>query len=133
MNQDSIFTRIIKGEIPCHKVYEDEWTFAFLDIYPIQTGHVLVVPKKQVSFVWQLNEVDYGALMQTVQRVGQKIQQAYPKKARVGVIIEGLDVKDHAHVKVFPFDTPDEFRAAQDMDTEPDHESLAEVAKKLAF
>ncbi len=49
---DSIFTKIIKGEIPCHKIYEDERTFAFLDIHPKVPGHVLVVPKKQVEYIW---------------------------------------------------------------------------------
>ena len=130
---DSLFTKIIKGEIPCHKIYEDDQTFAFLDIHPIQPGQVLVVPKAQVSFVWQLDPLPYQALMTTVQKVGQRLQQVFPAKARVGVIIEGLDVADHAHIKVFPFDNDEDFRHAPDMTNEPDHVALAEIAKKLAF
>lgn len=130
---DSLFTKIIHGDIPCHKIYEDEKTFAFLDIHPIQPGQVLVVPKSQVSFVWQLNEADYQALMATVQKVGQRLQQIFPDKARVGVMIEGLDVTDHAHIKVFPFDNDQEFRNTPDAGAEPDHEGLAQIAKKLAF
>jgi histidine triad (HIT) family protein len=128
----SIFTQIINGEIPCHKVYEDERTLAFLDIHPIQPGHVLVVPKKEVSFVWDLDAEDYQALMATVKKVGQRLREAFPDKERVGVMIEGLDVADHAHVKIFPF-SKGEYRRIPDMEAEPDHAALAEMAKKLAF
>lgn len=133
MTEPSIFTRIINGEVPCHKVHEDDRTFAFLDIHPITPGHILVVPKKQVGFVWDLDDDDYQALMATVQKAGQKLRQAYPDKDRVGVMIEGLDVADHAHVKVFAFDAGGEYRHVPDMDAEPDHAALAELANKLAF
>ena len=128
---DSIFTKIIRGEIPCHKVYEDADTFAFLDIHPIQPGHVLVVPKKQVGFVWDLQSADYQALMTTVQKIGRRIREVFPDKARVGVMIEGLDVANHAHVKIFPFSTEEEFRAKPDMSAEADHDALAAIAAKL--
>jgi histidine triad (HIT) family protein len=55
--QDSIFTKIIKGEIPCHKIYEDQDTLAFLDVQPVQPGHTLVIPKKQVEFLWDLSDM----------------------------------------------------------------------------
>ncbi len=128
---DSIFTKIIKGEIPCHKVYEDAHTFAFLDIHPIQPGQVLVVPKKQVGFVWDMEGQDYQALMQTVQRVGRHLREVFPDKARIGVIVEGLDVADHAHVKLFPFSTDQEFRNSPDQSAEPDHGALSEIAKQI--
>lgn len=130
---DSIFTKIIKGEIPCHKIYEDDKTFAFLDIHPIQPGHVLVVPKKQVGFVWDMDDDEYQALMSTVKKVGARIREVFPDKARVGVVIEGLDVADHVHVKVFPFSNDAEFRRVPDMQANPDHEALAAMAQKLAF
>jgi histidine triad (HIT) family protein len=128
----SIFTQIINGEIPCHKIYEDERTFAFLDIHPVQPGQVLVVPKKEIPFVWDMEDTDYQALMTTVKRVGERLREVFPDKQRVGVMIEGLDVTDHAHVKVFPFDKG-EYRNLPDMDAEPDHPALSEMAKKLAF
>jgi len=128
--QDSVFTKIIKGEIPSHKVYEDAHTFAFLDIHPIQPGHVLVVPKKQVGFVWDMNAEDYQTLMATVQKVGARIREVLGRN-RVGVMIEGLDVVDHAHVKIFPFDTEQEYRSIPDMSAEPDHPALAAMAEKL--
>lgn len=127
--QDSIFTKIIKGEIPSHKVYEDDKTLAIVDIYPVQAGQVVVVPKKQVGFVWDLDDEDYVALMMTVKRVGEKIREVFPEKDRVGVMIEGLEVTDHAHVKVFPF-SEGEYRALPTKE-EPDHAKFAELAERL--
>ncbi len=133
MNEQSIFTKIINGDIPCHKVYEDDKTLAFLDIHPIQTGQVLVVPKKQVDFIWNLEHDDYLALMATVQKVGQRLQEMYPEAARIGVMVQGLDVDNHAHVKVFPFSTAAEYYNQPSMDNEPDHAVFAELATRLAF
>jgi len=131
--EESIFTKIVRGEIPSHKIYEDERTLAFLDIHPIQPGHVLVVPKLQVGFVWDLSDEDYQALMTTVQKVGQRLREVFPEKQRIGVMIQGLDVDNHAHVKVFPFDTAEEFYNIPDMTAEPDDNALAEMAQKLSF
>lgn len=128
--QDSIFTMIIKGEIPSHKVYEDPNTFAFLDIHPIQPGQVLVVPKRQVAFAWDLADDDYQALMAAAKKVALKIREAFSEKSHVGMQIEGLDVA-HAHLKIFPFSTPEEFHNFPDMDAEPDHDALARIAEKL--
>lgn len=129
--QDSIFTRIIKGEIPCHAVYEDEKTLAFLDIHPVQPGHVLVIPKKQVEFVWDLDHVDYHALMETVQKVGLRLREVLDKPY-IGQQIIGVDVP-HAHVHLIPFATVEEYRNRPDMNADPDHAALSEMAKKLAF
>jgi histidine triad (HIT) family protein len=129
---DSIFTKIIKGEIPCHKVYEDERTLAFLDIHPIQPGHTLVVPKQQIEFVWDLEDEDYQAVMATAKKVAQRLREVFPDKSRIALHVEGLDI-DHAHLKLFPFDTHEEFVRHPDMSAEPDHAALAELAKKLTF
>jgi histidine triad (HIT) family protein len=129
---DSIFTKLIKGEIPSHKIYEDDKTFAFLDIHPIQPGHVLIVPKRQVESVWDLTDEDYQALMATAKLVAKQLRQVFPEKSRVAMLIEGLDVA-HAHLKLFPFNTDSEFRNVPDMTVEPDFEQLAAVAKRLAF
>jgi histidine triad (HIT) family protein len=128
---DSLFTQIIRGEIPSHKIYEDAKTYAFLDIHPVQPGHVLIVPKKQVEFVWDLDDEDYQAVMATAQKIAQKMRQTLGVKY-VGEQIVGVDVP-HAHVQLIPFDTADQFKAAQDMEAEPNHEALARIAKKLAF
>ena len=71
--EDSIFTKIIKGEIPSHKIYEDEYTFAFLDIYPACEGHTLVVHKKPTEFVWDLEADEYEQLMNTVKRIAGSV------------------------------------------------------------
>jgi histidine triad (HIT) family protein len=129
--EDSIFTRIIKGEIPSHKIYEDDKTFAFLDIHPKTPGHTLVVPKAQVEFVWDLEDEDYQALMSTVKKVASRIR-AVMGGPYVGELVVGIDVP-HAHVHVYPFTTAEESRFVPDPAAEPDHEALAAVAKKLAF
>ena len=111
--EDNIFTKIVRGEIPCHKVYEDDLTLAFLDIHPIQPGHTLVISKKQVKFVWDLPDEDYQAVMATAKKVANRLREAFPEKSRVALQIEGLDVA-HAHLKLFPFNSTDEFHSKPD-------------------
>lgn len=129
--EDSIFTKIIKGEIPCHKVHEDDKTFAMVDINPIQPGMVLVVSKKQVDHLWDLPAENFAALMETVRQVGRKLRQAFPDKQRVAMIVEGFEVP-HAHVKVFPVNNEREVRN-HPAGGKPDHPALAQLAKKLFF
>lgn len=130
--EDSIFTKIIKGEIPAHKIYEDELTIAILDIHPIHPGHALVISKKQVDHVWDLPDEDYQALMATVKKVANRQREVFDTHNRVGVHIIGLDVP-HAHIHVFPFNTIGGFYRVADLNAEPNQEILAEMAKKLAF
>lgn len=128
--EDSIFTKIIRGEIPCHKVYEDEHTFVFMDIHPVQPGHVLVVSKRQVANFYELEDTDYQALMTTVKKVAQKLKVVFPNKKRIAVVIEGLDVA-HVHVKLIPVDSGEQLRHIPDEAIEPDHSSLAELARTI--
>jgi histidine triad (HIT) family protein len=128
---DSIFTKIIKGEIPCHKLYEDASTLAFLDIHPVRPGHTLVIPKQQIEFVWDLPAEDYRALMDAVLKVAKQLRDKLGTKY-VGERIVGVDVP-HAHVQLIPFNTEDELKVPQDMDSEPDHAALAALAEKLAL
>jgi histidine triad (HIT) family protein len=130
MQEPSIFTRIINGEIPCHKVYEDDKTFAFLDIRPSVEGHTLVIPKAQVEFIWDLTDDDYLALMQTVKKVGRHMREVLGVPY-VGVKVIGTDVP-HVHVHLVPFSTSAEYSRGNS-DDEADQEALAEVAGKLAF
>lgn len=131
MAEDSVFTKIIKGEIPCFKVYEDELTLAFLDIHPIQPGHVLVVPKQQVEFVWDLDEATYQAVLATAKKVAIRLRTILGVPY-IGEQIVGVDVP-HAHVHLVPFSTVDEFRRQPDMSAEPNFAELNEMATKLAF
>ncbi|MDB5171225.1 MAG: hypothetical protein JWO35_919 [Candidatus Saccharibacteria bacterium] len=128
---DTIFTKIINGEIPCHKIYEDEKTFAFLDIRPRQPGHTLVIPKNPVEFVWDLPAEDYAALMATVQKVAKRIREVMPAPF-VGEEIVGVDVP-HAHVHLIPFSTTYELIQEPSATDLPSNDELAEVARKLAF
>lgn len=129
--QDSLFTKIIRGEIPSHKIYEDDKTFAFLDIYPVQKGHVLVIPKVQVEFIWDLDDEDYQALMASVKKIGLHMRKTL-HAPHVGVKVVGTDVP-HAHVHLIPFHSSAELHAEQDFSAKPDHAALAAVAEKLKF
>lgn len=129
--EDSLFTKIIKGDIPCHKIYEDEHTLAFLDIHPLQPGHALVIPKKQIEFVWDLPDETYQAVMATTKKVARRLREVLPQMY-VSARIVGIDIP-HAHVQLIPFDSADQLHVVQDMTTEPDHAKLAELAETLAF
>lgn len=126
---DTIFTKIIKGELPCHKIYEDDKTLAFLDIHPLQPGHTLVIPKTQIEFVWDLKDDDYQAVMNTTKLVALRLRKVLPTPYIHSRIV-GIDVP-HAHVHLIPFSDAGELRVQQDMSQEPNHEHLAELAKKL--
>jgi histidine triad (HIT) family protein len=128
---ESIFTKIIKGEIPCHKVYEDDLTLAFMDIHPFTPGHVLVVSKKQVDKLWELPDEDYRAMHETVKKVCKRMEEVL-NPHRVGIKVIGTDVP-HAHIHVFPFSNMTEYNTVPDLSYEPDHNSLAEMAEKLSF
>lgn len=127
--EESIFTKIIKGDIPSHKIYEDERVFAFLDIHPVQPGHTLVVPKKQVEFVWDLEDEDYAAVMNAAKQIARHMREVLGVKF-VGEQIIGVDVP-HAHVQLIPFNTVAEYKTPQDMESMPNHEALAMIAEKL--
>ncbi len=126
---DSIFTKIIKGEIPCHKIYEDDKSFAFLDIRPVQPGHTLVIPKRQIDHLWDLPDKDYQAVMATCKKVALRMRKILGV-ARVGVKVMGEEVP-HAHVQLIPFDTIGQYNSPPNLSV--DERELAEMAQKLAF
>lgn len=129
--QASIFTKIIRGDIPCHLVHKDAKTIAFMDIAPVQPGMVLVVPAAQVDNFEDLSQADYAALWDSVRLVARKLRVVFPKAKKIAVQVEGLDVA-HAHVKLFPFDTADQFRALAPTQDEPDHSALAALAERIS-
>tara|TARA_B110000967_G_C18610494_1_gene423751 strand:+ start:321 stop:707 length:387 start_codon:yes stop_codon:yes gene_type:complete len=96
----SIFTKIINGEIPCHKIAESENYFAFLDINPWEEGHTLVISKKEVDYIFDLDNETYEGLMAFSKKVAHAVEKAVPCK-RVGILVEGLEVP-HAHVHLIP-------------------------------
>ncbi|MCJ7468059.1 MAG: HIT domain-containing protein [Maribacter sp.] len=96
----SIFTKIIKGEIPCYKITEDENFLAFLDINPNSEGHTLCIPKKEVDKIWELDEATYLGLMAFARKVAHAIEAAIDCK-RVGMTVIGLEVP-HVHIHLIP-------------------------------
>jgi len=129
--ESSLFTKIINGEIPSHKVYEDDKTFAFLDIHPAQPGHMLVVPKNQIDRLEDMPDDDYQALMATVKKLMAHVRETLGVE-RTCLKLEGFDVS-HAHIHIIPCNTAADFWVKQRMDEEPDHEALAAMAKRLAL
>lgn len=110
----SIFSRIVRGEIPCHRIWEDDDHLAFLDIRPVKPGHTLVIPKRETSYLFDLSEEEYQALWSAVRTVEKKIRAAVPCE-RVVVSVVGWEVP-HVHVHLvptsqigdFPFPPPEE-------------------------
>lgn len=129
--QDSIFTKIINGSIPSHKIYEDENVYAFLDIRPVMPGHTLVIPKKQVEFVWDLDEETYASLMAAVKKIALHIRSTLDV-TYVGEQVIGVDVP-HAHVHLIPFTHAIDFHQEADQSAEPDHAALSKMAELLSF
>ena len=103
MMSDSIFTKIIKGEIPCYKIAEDDRFIAFLDVFPIKKGHTLVVPKVQIDYLFDLDDSLLSDLMIFAKKVAQKMERAISCE-RIGIAVIGLEVP-HAHIHLVPLDT----------------------------
>ena len=122
----SIFTKIIQGEIPCYKIYEDDKTFAFLDIHPESKGHVLVIPKNEVDKIYELPDEDYQALMATVKKLSQHMEKQLG--ARTLWKFGGTDVP-HAHVHLMPFD--ETWQHGRTLDLTP--EEFEQIRAKLEY
>lgn len=129
MQEPSIFTKIIRGEIPVHKIYEDDRVVAFLDGHPVNEGHTLVVSKKQVDHIWDLDDDDYIYLWQTAKKIGNHIREV-SGAPRVGIIVEGFGVP-HAHIHLIPIYHSNDLKKQQDRTKAPDNEALAKVAARL--
>lgn len=106
----SIFTKIIAGEIPCYKVAENDHFIAFLDIFPLKKGHTLIVPKKEVDYIFDLDSETYAGLMDFARQVALALKKAIPCN-RIGVTVIGLEVP-HAHVHLIPINTENDMNFA---------------------
>ena len=128
----SIFSKIIAGEIPCHKVAENEHCFAFMDIMPLSKGHVLVVPKVEVDRYFDLDEEVLAELSVFSKKIARAIESAVPCK-RVGVAVIGLEVP-HAHIHLIPLNSVGDInfeRPKLDMSTEELSEIASLIRKEL--
>ena len=125
----TIFSRIVAGEIPCYKVAEDEKNFAFLDINPVAPGHVLVIPKQEVDYIFDLNDQDYADLQIFAKRVAEAIKQALPCR-RVGVAVMGLEVP-HTHIHLIPINEEADMNFFKEKSA-LSAEEMADIASKIS-
>ena len=124
----SLFTKIIRGEIPCHKLLEDENYFAFLEIRPLKPGHTLVIPKQETDYFFDLDEKTMTGLMLFSKKVAQAIQKTTGSE-KVAVVVYGLLIR-HAHVHLIPVDgAPGELDFSKQRDAKT--EELTLMAQKI--
>lgn len=125
----SIFSRIIAGELPSYKVYEDEDFYAFLDIRPMVKGHTLVIPKKEVDYLFDIESEEYVALMLTARKIAKAVKKAVPC-IKVGMSVVGLEVP-HAHVHLMPINAVSEMSFKNPV-VSMSQEELAALAAEIA-
>jgi len=123
----SIFSKIVAGEIPSHKIAETEQYLAFLDVFPCALGHTLVIPKQEIDYLFDLNDELYIGLMKFAREIEPAIRQAVPCK-RVGVAVIGLEVP-HAHVHLIPMNSMSDMNFNNKLKLS--QEQLAETAAKI--
>lgn len=124
----SIFSQIVAGDIPCHKVAETDEFLAFLDIMPLAEGHILVIPKQEVDRIWDLDPKLLGRLHQFSQKVALAMEEVLPCK-RVGQAVIGLEVP-HAHVHLVPLQNVADINFERPK-LNMSHEALGQIAEKL--
>ena len=123
----TLFTKIINGEIPCHKILEDKNYLAFLDIRPINPGHALVITKKEIDYIFDVNDDLLGGLMVFAKKVAKMIQQEVPCK-KIGMMVAGLEVP-HVHIHLIPIDGVLDLNFAKAKPASP--EALSQMAVKI--
>ena len=124
----SIFSKIVSGDIPAYKVAEDENYLAFLDIFPLAKGHVLVIPKKETDCIFDIATDEYLALWKFAQKVAKGMDKAVPCK-RIGVAVIGLEVP-HAHIHLVPLNNVSDINFERPKLKFPEAE-MKEVAQKI--
>jgi histidine triad (HIT) family protein len=127
----SIFSRIVAGEIPSYRVAEDNAHFAFLDINPVAEGHVLVIPKREVDYIFDLSDDEYAALQLFAKRVADAIKKTIPCR-KVGMAVLGLEVP-HAHIHLVPLNSEGDmdFHNKKNIDSQRMAEIAAAIAKNF--
>ena len=125
---ETIFSKIIAGEIPSFKIAENDQFYAFLDVFPLVAGHTLVVPKKETDKLFDLDEKDLGAVLQFAQPIAKAIEKAFPCQ-RCGMAVIGLEVP-HAHVHLVPIDTADDLNFTRPK-LKPSQDELKEAQQKI--
>lgn len=124
----SVFTKIIKGEIPSYKILEDDNFYSFLDINPMTRGHVLVIPKEEVDYLFDLDDKTLADMMVFAKRVAKKIKDAVPCK-RVGMMVVGMEVP-HAHIHLIPINKESDMNLSNPK-LKLSKEDFEEIAEKI--
>lgn len=124
----SLFSKIIKGEIPSHKIAEDDNFFAFLDVFPLVPGHVLVVPKKETDYIFDIDDAELAQMMVFAKQVAVVLKKAIPCK-RIGVAVIGLEVP-HAHIHLVPMNSADDLNFTRPK-MSPSQDELKQIAEKI--
>lgn len=124
----TLFSRIVSGEIPCHKVGENDRFLAFLDIMPLRKGHVLVIPKTETDYIFDMDDEELGAMMVFSKEVAHRIKKVFPCK-KIGVSVIGLEVP-HAHVHLIPMNAVSDMNFAQEK-LQLSQEELTDIAKAI--
>jgi histidine triad (HIT) family protein len=124
----SIFSKIVAGEIPAYKIAENDKFLAFLDVSPLVHGHVLVVPKKEIDYIFDIGDEDLGAMMIFAKQVAKALRKAVPCK-RIGVAVIGLEVP-HAHIHLVPMNSANDLNFTQPK-LNPSKDELAEMAERI--
>lgn len=124
----TIFSKIIAGEIPSHKIAENEEFFAFLDINPLAPGHTLVIPKREEDYIFDLEDDELGRMMVFAKKVAAALQATVPSK-RIGLSVIGLEVP-HAHIHLVPINKESDIYFGREKKT-PTQEELADLAAKI--
>ena len=127
--EDTIFTKIVKGEIPCYKIAEDDRFFAFLDISPLAKGHTLVITKLQNDYIFDLDDKTLGDMMVFAKKVAKAMKEVLPCQ-RIGVAVIGIDVP-HNHIHLVPINGVGDldFKAPRVQLT---REEFADIAAKIS-
>ena len=123
----TLFSRIVAGEIPAHKIAETDEFLAFLDIMPTATGHTLVIPKREVDYIFDLDDATYLGLMAFAKTVAAAIEKAIPCQ-RIGVAVIGLEVP-HAHIHLIPLNSMADMDFSRKL--QPSQEELAATAEQI--
>ncbi len=124
----SIFTKIISGEIPSYKIAENDKFLAFLDVFPLVHGHVLVVPKKEIDYIFDIDDTDLSEMMIFAKGVAKALKKSVECK-RIGVAVIGLEVP-HAHIHLVPMNTANDVNFTQ-AKLKPSQEELSSMADKI--
>ncbi|MFL5766060.1 MAG: HIT family protein [Bacteroidia bacterium] len=124
----SIFSKIISGEIPAHKIAENDKFLAFLDVFPLVKGHILVVPKKETDYIFDISDIELSEILVFAKKIARAQKQAVTCK-RIGVAVIGLEVP-HAHVHLVPMNTADDLNFTR-AKLKPSQEELAEMAAAI--